>query len=362
LKKSLALAAAFLVFAFALSCGDDGNGNGPTPAPAWEKVNVRAVTPAVSTSLVMAGDGTAHMAFMDNSGQSLVVYATYKDNSLSVRAVGSSGYGLGRYASLALDGGDEPHIAFYGGPPVFALFYNNMRGSGFVTVDDDGHVGRWPSIQADAAKRPRISYYDSTQGDLRYARYDGSKWRVEVVDGTGDTGLNPSLALDGSGDPHVAYYDRTNGSLRYARRGKNKWTFETVDNAGDVGKQPALVLDNAGTAHVLYNDVGKGRLKYATRAGGSWQVTPLSFAVEGHTGAALALDSSGGLRRRLDHERRRELLRRRRPLRPGAGQGRQAPRHVLRQGRRQRHLRLREVSSRFRISLLTKPGRQARFC
>jgi hypothetical protein len=88
-KRSLAFAAAFLLAALALSCGD-GDDPGPTPEPTWEKVNVHAASPGVDTSLAMASDDTAHVAFMDNSGPSLLVYATYKDNNLSVRAVGSS--------------------------------------------------------------------------------------------------------------------------------------------------------------------------------------------------------------------------------------------------------------------------------
>ncbi|UCH79039.1 MAG: hypothetical protein JSU81_03565, partial [Candidatus Coatesbacteria bacterium] len=211
MKRSLAFAAACLWFVFALSCGED-NGPGPTPPPTWEKVNVHAASPGVDTSLVMASNGAAHMAFMDNSGQSLLVYATYEDNNLAVRTVGSSGYGEGKEASLDLDGGDQPHIAFYGGRPVNDLFYNDMRGSGFVTVDSDGDVGRWPSIVADQANRPHISYYDATSGVMNYAHYTGRRWRLEAIDGSADVGLYSSLAIDASGNFHLAYYDRTNGA------------------------------------------------------------------------------------------------------------------------------------------------------
>jgi hypothetical protein len=261
LKKTLALTASCLSFALVLSCGDDGNGPGPTPPAAWGKVKINAAVPAVATSVVMASDGTAHMAFMDNTGMSSVVYATYKDGGLSVNSVGSSRIGAAHGATLALDRGNAPHIAFYGGPPSSNLFYNNMRGSGFVTVDDDGKVGRWPSIKADSDKRPRISYYDASQGDLRYARYDGSRWRIEVLDDADDTGLQSSLALDDNGN--VAFYDAGATNFKYAHKSGGDWTTSIVENCYDAGGRCGLALGPDDKPHVTYYNPDEGSVYYA---------------------------------------------------------------------------------------------------
>jgi hypothetical protein len=72
------------------------------------------------------------------------------------------------------------------------------------------------SLALDAAGRPHISYYDSTNDDLKYAYFDGTAWQIETVDSAGWVGYYTSLELDSFGRPHISYYDGTNGDLKYA--------------------------------------------------------------------------------------------------------------------------------------------------
>jgi len=139
------------------------------------------------------------------------------------RSDGSCGH-----ASLALDSSDTPHISHRYCAPLSAfptyLEYLRWTGSGWVTqtVDmqtDIGSYSLYTSLALDSLDNPHISYqgsaslWDVSKGDLKYARWTGSKWVTQIVDSEGAVGQYTSLALDSDGNPHISYYDATNGSL-----------------------------------------------------------------------------------------------------------------------------------------------------
>ena len=86
---------------------------------------------------------------------------------------------------------------------------------GTETVDSSGMVGTYTSIALDSSDDAHISYYDSTNGNLKYATNASGSWEAETVDSSGIVGKYTSIALDSSGNPHISYYDDTNDNLRY---------------------------------------------------------------------------------------------------------------------------------------------------
>jgi len=95
-------------------------------------------------------------------------------------------------------------------------------------------------------------------------------------DTASDLGLFTSIAIN-SNPPtttvHISYYDKTNGDLKYISKNLYSSSWETpikVDEIGDVGQYTSLAVDQFKKSYISYYDSGSGNLKYAANAW-SWR-------------------------------------------------------------------------------------------
>ena len=263
----------------------------------WVSETVEAS--ALDPSLALDGYGNPHIAYTHRGPY--VNYAVLSGTTWVTETVDGAAAG----PSLALDGSGNPHIAYCDvrspppNGPGQGLKYAYWTASGWMieSVDvvecADPSKESTVSLALDAADYPHISYCDASNGDLKYARWDGSAWHIETVHSYGDVGWYSSLALDAVGYPHISYYDASNGDLIYGRWDGWAWQLEAVDTAGDVGQYTSLALDAAGYPHISYRDESHGVLKCVRYDGLAWfvQIVDRGLYVGLHT--SLALDGGG---------------------------------------------------------------------
>ena len=98
---------------------------------------------------------------------------------------------------------------------------------------------------------------------LNYATGGSLPWTVSAVDNAGSVGVSTSLAFGSDGQPAVSYYDSSNGDLKFARFNGSTWTLTTVDSAGNVGRDNSLAFGPDGLPAISYRDNTNADLKFA---------------------------------------------------------------------------------------------------
>lgn len=194
----------------------------------------------------------------------------------------------GKFSSLVVAPDDTIWIAHYD-VGLRTLRYATKAASATewtVGLADTGggsspDAGWFASIALDGSNNPVIAHHDYRKRTLRVAHWNGSAFTGEVID-TGEDGVDSSgevinanvgrftdIAIDG-GVEYITYYDATQGSLKLAYGTAGSYTIETIDQ-GNVGQWSSLIIVN-GTLHIAYHDVGNQDLKYATGTPGSFTI------------------------------------------------------------------------------------------
>lgn len=139
---------------------------------------------------------------------------------------------------------------------------------------------------------PIITYYDATQQSLKIAIYNGSIWTKSYIDTVGNVGEYCSVDIVGD-TIGVSYYDTTNGNLKYATADLSQsdlfWQIFSIDSTGDVGKYASLIFIGE-VPHIVYYDATNAKLKYAVLSSGSWVISDIDTGSVGQYVSISSLD------------------------------------------------------------------------
>lgn len=197
-----------------------------------------------------------------NKDQKDLMYA-HCDNSCDnpvnwLATTAASAGDVGEYTSIAFEE-DKPRITFYDEGNknlLLALCDQSCTSSAnwsTLTIDNGSEVGKYSSLAIAADGSMHITYYDEDNKDLKYALCasscdQGAHWSTASVDTNKEAGQHTSLALY-DGKPRVSYYQEKNDDLRYAFCDSNclqsgQWTVVDVDKSGKTGLYSSLILDD----------------------------------------------------------------------------------------------------------------------
>jgi len=180
----------------------------------------------------------------------------------------------------------------YGGNHLYYAHFDGIEWQ-YETVDKSSDVGEYASIAIASNNKVHISYYDSTNGDLKYATNVSGAWVTSTIDsGPAWVGYCTSIAIDSNNDVHISYYDYTNVDLKYATNVSGAWVTSTIDSEGSVGWDTSIAIDSNNKVHISYRDITYDDLKYATNASGAWVTSTIDSEVNMVWYTSIAIDSN----------------------------------------------------------------------
>jgi hypothetical protein len=198
-------------------------------------------------------------------------YARFDGNTWQTVLVDAPGQ-VGRGSAIALDTAGRPHISYYDETNVRLKHAHFDGASWTTTPIDDVEFIAFnfrTAVAVDSQDRVHIVYsaYHFVNpnwfGRLKYALYDGTTWTVTVIEEAAVPSRDfriPAITVDVNDLPHVSYLIYYNvepitADLKYARFDGASWQIEVVD--------PGDIADSDFSNSIDLDSMGRPRISYA---------------------------------------------------------------------------------------------------
>lgn len=223
-------------------------------------------------------DGTVHILYIDNlAGADQIKHAARSTVGLwSFESILPSPYYIASF-SAAFESNGHLHVSVSRSPDagIYELVHGEKVGStwSYTSITSAGQP--WDnSIAVDALGFPHIAYCAlhpvTSVLRLMHATNAGGSWALEAVDESEgrSVGYYNSIAIHPTtGRIHIAYYESTDGDLRYARKDPGgAWVRLVLDAMGNVGAYTSIAVDVNDVVNIAYLDESNQDLKLAVGA------------------------------------------------------------------------------------------------
>ena len=229
-----------------------------------------------TTSVTVGTDGLPVVSYYDVTNSDLkVAHCGNSDCSAGNTLTTVDGVGnVGTYTSVTVGTDGLPVISYHDvtNLDLKVTHCGNVlcsAGNTLTTVDSVGNVGPDNSVTVGTDGLPVISYYDFTNSDLKVAHCGNAACSagntLTTVDSVGSVGDFSSVTVGTDGLPAVSYWDSTNGDLKVAHCSNAACSagsiLTTVDSVGNVGTYTSMTVGTDGLPVISYYDVTNVDLK-----------------------------------------------------------------------------------------------------
>ncbi len=213
-------------------------------------------------SIAVDSNNNPAVAYFDGNGGDLK-FAKMVSGAWQVETVDSAG-SVGLYASLVFSRNNGAMIGYYKRTTGDLRLAVQVTGGWQISnIDTAGDVGRCASMTLDpnrpTASKIAIAYDDSATGTKKFAIQSGAGYSIQTVDNTTPAGggytslvYEPFKDTDNTYHPTMSYYDSSNSALKFARFNGSTWDNTFVVTAGVQGLYTSLFYDAGNKANIFY--------------------------------------------------------------------------------------------------------------